>query len=477
VSGFSGWGRPLFGTINYWGGFENLPAILARAGYKVIVARIGPVSSNRERACEIWTQLRNINNGTDRININYGSQHPAAPLGFLQRAWTWRPVLFGDFPDNWDWAWGKERPVHFVCHSQGGNSVRYLIELLTGTHTDLFPGPDFPTENHQDWVGSVVTIGTPYKGTTVTDVVQNLLPPNFLEALTRLVWSTSFDPPRSRFYDLQLDHWGFYRLEDESLSAMHTRLSNIVPFWWNSNLHGLHDNSILGVASLNDFAPDPSEHTYYFTMAFCATNPFPNRTLGQQDVNEFLALFPLNEVFNPFGVGGRALSSVFQIFSQLPFLPQLRDFAAWLTDVANRHLGSMNYFSRIPRPGSQVPRADMLPAIAVPAYAMGGYQLDQQGSRVLDHITSEEYQRNDGIVNTKSMSGPVSAEYGAGPFPGPGIDMKDMASAKRKYWYLGENATIDHADQIGVFTSENTVGSYPQSLTIVVSTPKDKTLY
>jgi triacylglycerol esterase/lipase EstA (alpha/beta hydrolase family) len=39
-------------------------------------------------------------------------------------------------------------------------------------HTDLFPGPHFPTENHQDWVTSVVTIGTPHKGTTVTDVVQ-----------------------------------------------------------------------------------------------------------------------------------------------------------------------------------------------------------------------------------------------------------------------------------------------------------------
>jgi triacylglycerol esterase/lipase EstA (alpha/beta hydrolase family) len=44
--------------------------------------------------------------------------------------------------------------------------------MLTGMHTDLFPGPHFPTENHQDWVTSVVTIGTPHKGTTVTDVVQ-----------------------------------------------------------------------------------------------------------------------------------------------------------------------------------------------------------------------------------------------------------------------------------------------------------------
>jgi hypothetical protein len=282
-----------------------------------------------------------------------------------------------------------------------------------------------------------------------------------MEVLTRLVWSTSFAPPEFRFYDLQLDHWGFYRQENETLSAMHTRLASLVPIWWNSNLHGLHDNSILGAVSLNDFAPDPSQHTYYFTMSFCATNLFPNRTLSQQDVNEFFALFPLDNIINPFGWWGMALSNVFQILAQLPFLPQLKDFATWFTNIANRHLGSMGYFSRIPRPGSQIPRADMLPVIALPAYAMGGYQLDQPRLRILDHITSEEYQRNDGIVNTKSMKGPANARYGSGPFPGPGVDMTNMVSAKGMYWHLGENVTIDHADQIGVFTSENTVGFYP----------------
>lgn len=131
-----------------------------------------------------------------RIPIRYGAQHPAAPLGCLAEAHTWRAVLFGNIPVTWDWRWSSKSPVHFICHSQGGNSVRYLIELLKGTHTDLFPGapsptedhqgrvpdstskddqtwvPDFPTKNYQDWVASVVTIGTPHRGTTVTDVVQ-----------------------------------------------------------------------------------------------------------------------------------------------------------------------------------------------------------------------------------------------------------------------------------------------------------------
>ncbi|KAH7394812.1 hypothetical protein BKA66DRAFT_455872 [Pyrenochaeta sp. MPI-SDFR-AT-0127] len=467
VPGFSGWGRPLFGTINYRGGFEDLPAILAQAGYKVIIVRIGPMSSNRERACEIWRQLTSINNGIEksydrpngsrtRIGINYGNQHPAERLGFLQGAWTWRPVLFGDIPENWNWTWGNERPVHFICHSHGGNSVRYLIEMLTGTHTDLFPGPDFPTGNYQHWVKSVVTIGTPHKGTTVTDVVQGLFPPDFLEVVTRIVWSTSFDPPESRFYDLQLDHWGFCRQQNESLTAMHTRLANLVPIWWNSNFHGLHDNSILGMANLNNFAPNPSPHTYYFTMSFCATEPFPDRIPNQQDVNDFFALFPLNCVINPFGLWGMVLATVLKAFLQPPSLVQLRDFVGWFTDVANRHLGAMNYFSRIPHPGSQIPRTDLLPAIILPAYAMGGYRLDQQRVHTLNGITSEKYQRNDGIVNTMSMSGPVKAIYGVHPFPGRGNDMETMDRAKGRYWHLGENVSIDHADQIGVFTAENT---------------------
>ena len=63
MSGFSGWGEALFGTFNYWGGFDDLPAILSRAGdpsgdgYPVILVRIGPLSSNWERACQAFAQL------------------------------------------------------------------------------------------------------------------------------------------------------------------------------------------------------------------------------------------------------------------------------------------------------------------------------------------------------------------------------------------------------------------------------------
>ena len=58
VSGFTGWDGALFGTFNYWGGFKNLAEVLNEKDYPVIVVRIGGISSNWERACEVYAQLK-----------------------------------------------------------------------------------------------------------------------------------------------------------------------------------------------------------------------------------------------------------------------------------------------------------------------------------------------------------------------------------------------------------------------------------
>jgi triacylglycerol esterase/lipase EstA (alpha/beta hydrolase family) len=46
-----------------------------------------------------------------------------------------------------------------------------LIELMNGTHAEMHPSY-FPAGDRQDWIKSVVTLGTPHKGTTIIDVVQ-----------------------------------------------------------------------------------------------------------------------------------------------------------------------------------------------------------------------------------------------------------------------------------------------------------------
>lgn len=51
-----GWASPVFG-YSYFGGVVNLADILARQGWSVICPQVGPVSSNWERACELYSQL------------------------------------------------------------------------------------------------------------------------------------------------------------------------------------------------------------------------------------------------------------------------------------------------------------------------------------------------------------------------------------------------------------------------------------
>jgi len=78
-----------------------------------------------------------------------------------------------------------------------------------------------------------------------------------------------------------------------------------------------------------------------------------------------------------------------------------------------------------------------------------------------------DYLPNDGIVNTISMKGPRAkdiAEIEKIPIeavPGSAQQRRISESARtsRSYWHFGTNRTMDHADQIGVFTNEDTVRS------------------
>ncbi|KAK9321586.1 hypothetical protein V1517DRAFT_326066 [Lipomyces orientalis] len=55
VPRFSGWGTSLFGAVNYWGGIENSPKMLAGYGHTVIVT-IG----NAPVSCTLSLHLRSI---------------------------------------------------------------------------------------------------------------------------------------------------------------------------------------------------------------------------------------------------------------------------------------------------------------------------------------------------------------------------------------------------------------------------------
>lgn len=68
VHGLFGWGNTEIAHSNYWGGTDSLRDLLKEKGYTVYTPTIGPVSSNWDRACELYAYLVG---GT----VDYGLAH------------------------------------------------------------------------------------------------------------------------------------------------------------------------------------------------------------------------------------------------------------------------------------------------------------------------------------------------------------------------------------------------------------------
>ncbi len=68
IHGFMGWGEDEMGGYNYWGGREDYSQMLRDQGHTVFTVSVGPVSSNWERAIEVYTQLKGG-------QVDYGKAH------------------------------------------------------------------------------------------------------------------------------------------------------------------------------------------------------------------------------------------------------------------------------------------------------------------------------------------------------------------------------------------------------------------
>ena len=103
------------------------------------------------------------------VDVNFGNL-PLDPLIEKKKPQTWPAIVHGwkRLPKSWQWS--KTNRLTFICHSQGGTTVRYLLHLLSGrAPSDL---PQFPRNDEQARVKAVTTLGTPHKGTTLTDVAE-----------------------------------------------------------------------------------------------------------------------------------------------------------------------------------------------------------------------------------------------------------------------------------------------------------------
>jgi len=107
IHGFMGWGEDEMGGYNYWGGREDYAQILRDEGHTVFTVSIGPVSSNWERAIEVYTQLKGG-------QVDYGKAH-AGKFNIVQKP---KGKSYQAIYPEWD----EEHPVHLIGHSMGGQT-------------------------------------------------------------------------------------------------------------------------------------------------------------------------------------------------------------------------------------------------------------------------------------------------------------------------------------------------------------------
>lgn len=120
VVGFSGWGRDEINRIKYWGGRRDIEAHLRENGYLTYTAAPGPVSSNWDRACELYALIKG---GT----VDYGKAH-ADMYGHARFGPTY-PGLYPEWGER-DERTGRMHRVHLIGHSMGGQTIRLLAQLL-----------------------------------------------------------------------------------------------------------------------------------------------------------------------------------------------------------------------------------------------------------------------------------------------------------------------------------------------------------
>ncbi len=179
VHGFLGFGPDSYpgSGFLYWGGYNNIAAHmqLYHGPHAVYAAGVAAIGSNWDDAVELYAQIKG---GC----VDYGASHvlrqsyPGQPQKPPGKCWAADPL---NNPSAYPLAlypqWDAAHPIHLIGHSQGGTTIRALIQLLEhgapneGDH-ELYRG------GKAGWVRSVTTLSSPHNGTTLRDAVLDVLP-------------------------------------------------------------------------------------------------------------------------------------------------------------------------------------------------------------------------------------------------------------------------------------------------------------
>ena len=203
VHGFTGWGRNDLKGFLYWGGLNDLQEDLKYEGNSIFTASVGGLSSNYDRAAELYAQIK----GTC---TDYGQAH-AQKYAHARFGRCYSEALY----PNWD----ENHKLHFIGHSQGGQTIRALMQLLKeGSPDEIALNTDDVSNlfrGNKNWVTSITTVSTPNNGTSLTNIVDAFIP----TAQSLLTYfAAAIGVYSNTMLDLKLEHWGIGRNKNETFS-------------------------------------------------------------------------------------------------------------------------------------------------------------------------------------------------------------------------------------------------------------------
>ena len=242
-----GWGPDEMAGYKYWGGKNDIINYLKEQGFEVYTASVGPVSSNWDRAVELFYQIKGG-------QVDYGQDH-AKTFGLIQKPEA------KNFPGLYP-EWDKNHPIHIIGHSMGGQTGRMLQYLLESVFY-LEEEKEQPEEStllgyvHAGWITSITTMSTPHNGTTLSDIIRKSIP--FLQDVMGVAAVVGND-----FFDFDLQQWGFEKRREETWVAYFRRMREHKA--WGTRNMCAWDVSLEGARALNTLAP-VSSNIYYFSYA------------------------------------------------------------------------------------------------------------------------------------------------------------------------------------------------------------------
>lgn len=262
MHGLFGWGNDELFGINYWGGKSSLKDLLTSKGYTVFTPTLGSISSNWDRACELYAYLKG---GT----VDYGEAH-SQKYGHARYGRTFSGVYpeFGTYSND-----TELKKIHLVGHSMGGETIRVLAQLLENGDPDemkmssVNTSPLFTGGKH--WIDSITTIATPHDGSQ-QDEEQLSIEPYFHQVFCALAANTGILNSSNPCFDFKMDQWGLKKQTDESFSSYcHRVFSSSI--WGKTTDLSVWDLSQKGAKELNSWVK-AQDDIYYFSIACVDTH-------------------------------------------------------------------------------------------------------------------------------------------------------------------------------------------------------------